>query len=93
MFNLPDLNVTGFESKAYIRYYTSILSFLVCSFEGAHHIYPQPQAASRKYFSKNNTIRLFFIFLVGCLFSEYLRVGVYLPFAVATSLVMRCKST
>lgn len=21
MFNLPDLNVTGFESKAYIRYY------------------------------------------------------------------------
>lgn len=25
MFNLPDLNVTGFESKAYIRYYASCL--------------------------------------------------------------------
>lgn len=27
MFKLPDLNVTGFESKAYIRYYTSCLFF------------------------------------------------------------------
>lgn len=25
MFNLPDLNVTGFESKAYIRYYITFL--------------------------------------------------------------------
>lgn len=27
MFNLPDLNVTGFESKAYIRYYVGCLVF------------------------------------------------------------------
>lgn len=26
-FNLPDINVTGFESKAYIRYYSGCVSF------------------------------------------------------------------
>ena len=28
MFKLPDLNVTGFESKAYIRYLLSVLLLL-----------------------------------------------------------------
>lgn len=30
MFDLPDLNVTGFESKAYIRYYAGGLSAALC---------------------------------------------------------------
>lgn len=30
MLNLPDLNVTGFESKAYIRYYPCGLSVAFC---------------------------------------------------------------
>lgn len=34
MLNLPDLNVTGFESKAYIRYYAvvGLLLFMGCFF-------------------------------------------------------------
>lgn len=54
MFNLPDLNVTGFESKAYIRYYLGRLVFSPFAADAGgeyFELFPLPAIISSHFFT------------------------------------------